>query len=287
MPTSPKSFDGKSDETEDQIGEIFEGLSRDLEAFITRADTHALASDPFDELDLTREVVTAFCPASSGDIEACWLLHRRPVGSETPSARTPECRRCQHLRDMSAEPARELFSNVLSVIDRLLKANLELGQRANRDPLTGVYNRAFLDEALELEMAKAERTGGQILFIIIDVDDFKTLNDAEGHLEGDKYLINLASLLRSHVRASDMIVRFGGDEFLIVAPRAEDEACGAILSRLQAAARLTLAELPSFSMGCATWCVGDDVRGTIRLADERMYHHKRTNQVELEASSCA
>jgi diguanylate cyclase (GGDEF)-like protein len=102
------------------------------------------------------------------------------------------------------------------------------------DPLTGVFNRRYMDTALAKEVSKAERYRTALSLAVIDVDRFKEFNTRFGHLEGDRVLSAAASLLRKNFRAADTIVRYGGDEFIVLMPETNfDEALVAV-QRLQA-----------------------------------------------------
>jgi len=99
---------------------------------------------------------------------------------------------------------------------RALKARLE--EQALRDPLTGLYNRRYLDDALERELVRAQREGYPLSVVLLDLDHFKDLNDAHGHPAGDAVLVSLAKALREQVRAGDLACRWGGEEFLLLLP---------------------------------------------------------------------
>ncbi|MBI4983855.1 MAG: diguanylate cyclase, partial [Rhodocyclales bacterium] len=93
-----------------------------------------------------------------------------------------------------------------------------LKQQVVRDSLTGLYNRRYLDETLEREIARAKREGHPLSLVMIDVDHFKRLNDTYGHQAGDQVLIALGILLRADTRTEDVPCRFGGEEFLVLMP---------------------------------------------------------------------
>lgn len=88
--------------------------------------------------------------------------------------------------------------------------------QAIRDPLTGLYNRRYLDEIMPKEIARAERLEMQLAFLMIDLDHFKIINDTYGHEGGDAVLVTLASYLEHAVRKGDVVIRYGGEEFLIL-----------------------------------------------------------------------
>lgn len=105
----------------------------------------------------------------------------------------------------------------LEVNERL---RLQLQEQAIRDPLTGVFNRRYFAEALDREIARAARENAPFSLIILDVDHFKRVNDAYGHKCGDMVLISLANYLTENTRRSDILCRFGGEEFVILMPDA-------------------------------------------------------------------
>ena len=111
--------------------------------------------------------------------------------------------------------ARE-FADLVSLAvshDRLMQ---DLQERASRDPLTGLANRMRLDEHLHAAIDTARRDGGQLAVLLLDLDDFKLVNDTLGHNIGDRLLLEIAHRLRGCVRESDMVARLGGDEFVVV-----------------------------------------------------------------------
>ena len=97
-----------------------------------------------------------------------------------------------------------------------LQARLE--QQAERDPLTGLFNRRYLTATMDRELARVRREGRPLSLMLIDVDHFKAINDDFGHQVGDECLIRLATLLTENTRESDVVCRWGGDEFLVLLP---------------------------------------------------------------------
>ena len=110
---------------------------------------------------------------------------------------------------------------------------------ALHDPLTGLANRAFLLDRLELALARAERLESRVGLLLLDLDGFKTVNDRLGHGAGDRLLIEIARRLRSAVRSTDLVARLGGDEFLLLCEDVRDEAALTTLADAVAAATAT------------------------------------------------
>jgi diguanylate cyclase (GGDEF)-like protein/PAS domain S-box-containing protein len=100
--------------------------------------------------------------------------------------------------------------------NQILQAKLR--EQSIIDPLTGLYNRLYLDETLERELARADREGYPVSVIMLDIDHFKYVNDLYGHPVGDRYLEEMGKILHAHSRVSDIVCRYGGEEFLAVFP---------------------------------------------------------------------
>ena len=109
-------------------------------------------------------------------------------------------------------------------IESVRALQTQLQEMAIRDPLTGLYNRRYLDDALERELQRAQRQGYPVSVLVIDIDHFKQLNDVHGHQAGDAVLTALASELHQSVRADDLACRWGGEEFVLVLPTMSIEA---------------------------------------------------------------
>jgi diguanylate cyclase (GGDEF)-like protein/PAS domain S-box-containing protein len=116
-------------------------------------------------------------------------------------------------------------------ITPLKRAQAELQEQAIRDPLTGLYNRRYLQERLEHELARARRENQPISFVMIDIDHFKKVNDTFGHNAGDIVLQKLATELLSRTRIGDIVCRYGGEEFLAVLPNVTSETAYEIAER--------------------------------------------------------
>lgn len=126
-----------------------------------------------------------------------------------------------------------LFANQAAVAIQ----NVSLYELAAVDPLTRVYTRRFYEHAFIRELRTAQRAGAPIGFVLVDVDDMKTLNDSGGHLAGDRALEALGALLKGATRASDIVGRFGGDEFAVLLPRTDAAGARAVVDRIVDATR--------------------------------------------------
>ena len=158
----------------------------------------------------------------------------------------------------------------------------QLTYMARHDSLTGAFNRHAMNEILEREEQRARRYRHPIGLLMIDVDQFKEINDRFGHQIGDEVLAEIGKLLQHEARSTDYVIRYGGDEFLVVLPETNGKA-EALRARIQRAVNRRnvsneLIEFPvTLSIGTAHWSVGDtsSIEDILRLADERMYQAKR------------
>ncbi len=127
---------------------------------------------------------------------------------------------------------------------RKLEAELEhVSEQVRQDQLTGTLNRRGLDDAMQREMARAERRKIGLCVAVLDLDNFKKLNDTYGHQAGDDALVHLTKVVRKTLRPTDTVARFGGEEFVIVF--SETDLPQAVLSHAAAAARADQALLPA------------------------------------------
>jgi diguanylate cyclase (GGDEF)-like protein len=154
-------------------------------------------------------------------------------------------------------------------------------RRAHTDALTGVYNRRFMQDAIDREIELVKRNGNSLCLMLADVDDFKMFNTRYGHLAGDRILMEVAILLQKNFRAADLIIRYGGDEFLVIMPDTNLEQGTIAIDRLEALLvrwngkehrQYTL----SLSCGVATYSPGQTVEDIINTADADLYVRKAT-----------
>jgi len=146
------------------------------------------------------------------------------------------------------------------------RLSAEVRSLALRDSLTGLGNRRAWEEALPRQMALAARSRKPLCVALIDVDGFKGLNDRDGHLAGDRVLSESARAWAVEVRASDLLARYGGDEFALLLPDCTIDRAMEIVSRLEEAC-----EGVSFSTGVARWDGVEDADALLRRADDALY----------------
>lgn len=176
----------------------------------------------------------------------------------------------------------EVRTHDLLVANRALEIKVrEVEALAEKDPLTGIYNRHRFDKTLRSEMERAQRYGTSLSLIIFDLDHFKQVNDLYGHTAGDKVLLNLTALIQQHIRESDLLARWGGEEFMIVAPNDKLADANAMAEKL----RVLVAETQlldgvdiTCSFGVAEYTKGDDVGALVKRADAAMYRAKTSGR---------
>ncbi|MEJ2763585.1 GGDEF domain-containing protein [Photobacterium sp. MCCC 1A19761] len=160
----------------------------------------------------------------------------------------------------------------------------KLHQSAVTDNLTGVCNRTKFDQKIYEVFERQNRHSEANCLLILDIDFFKNFNDTYGHLTGDKVLKTVARVLKNNIRLSDMVCRYGGEEFTILLPQTDIETAGQIAEKLrQLVSQQDLSDLLgrgseqqiTISIGCASLTQSDTVKGVIKLADTALYEAKR------------
>ena len=164
-------------------------------------------------------------------------------------------------------------------IAELEKALEEARSVAFVDPLTGALNRRGFEKAYEREMARARRSNSRLALVMIDLDDFKRLNDHFGHLAGDKALMHLVNVLQESMRPSDVLCRFGGEEFVLMLPdTALDGACTAVrrfLAEFSSRVIPGVDQSMTFSAGVVEHDYFESLDEAIERADIATYAAKR------------
>lgn len=153
----------------------------------------------------------------------------------------------------------------------------ELEHMANHDPLTGVANRRRLEERLDAALRSAKADGAPLCLIALDLNGFKRFNDVQGHAAGDRLLKAAASAWFAVLRSNDLIVRMGGDEFLIVLPDCEPGESENVAQRLRAAVPLN----QTCATGTACWNGTESAEELLSRADEAMYTAKNRRPMSV------
>ncbi len=150
-------------------------------------------------------------------------------------------------------------------------------QLAMVDSLTGAYNRRYMDTTLRKEYNRCERWGKSLSLCMIDIDNFKRINDTKGHPFGDQVLQRVAAMLSQTIRDEDILCRFGGEEFLVALPETDAEGAMALSSRLRAAVKqdpFLARHGVTFSGGTATYPEIKGVEELIAASDRALYQAK-------------
>ncbi|HVX96830.1 MAG TPA: GGDEF domain-containing protein [Polyangia bacterium] len=164
---------------------------------------------------------------------------------------------------------------------------------AYRDPLTGLWNRRYFEERLAEEKSRSERAGSGRRFsvLVIDINDFKRINDEHGHPVGDELLKWAGEFLETHLRTHDVACRTGGDEFSVLLPDTTSEDVARLITRLREllAVANRSREIPlGMSLGAGTWLdSGSTTADVIAHADEEMYADKRRQKAAAAMAPAA
>jgi len=171
---------------------------------------------------------------------------------------------------------RQLTDQVFAM-DKVEVLAQEVYKMALLDPLTGLFNRRYIEQRLETEIARSQRHCRPLSVILFDLDEFKQVNDTYGHAAGDALLKAFAERLSKATRGSDASARYGGDEFLVVLPECRPENVEQVLKRL-GGARVGFEDrsLPiHFSAGWADLAQGESAKELLTRADAALYADKR------------
>jgi diguanylate cyclase (GGDEF)-like protein len=157
------------------------------------------------------------------------------------------------------------------------------------DPLTGLYNRRFAEQRLAAEVSRSERKGHPLTVLMLDLNNFKHINDTHGHAAGDQVLQEFAFRLNKVIRGSDLAVRLGGDEFLVLLPECTMEQLQIVLGRLGSVeVERHGQKIPvTFSAGWKQFEMGDRPHELLEKADQVLYAKKRASKETPRAANSA
>jgi diguanylate cyclase (GGDEF)-like protein/PAS domain S-box-containing protein len=253
--------------------EIFRQWPQLLNRFLSTEQTREEVEIPGEDPRVLQIVVTPLYDAISGELDGRVIVAHDITESK------------QSQNDLMAMNE-ILWTKIAEVED--LKTTLQ--EQAIRDGLTGVFNRRFLSETLDKELARGARDGTPISIVMMDVDHFKKFNDTYGHKCGDLVLKELAKFLMSNSRDGDIVCRYGGEEFVVLLPNATHEAAFERAEFWRQGYTATPFEFNglqlyvSFSAGVAGYPEhGGDGEALLHSADHALYHskHHGRNRVTL------
>ena len=187
-------------------------------------------------------------------------------------------------------PADSLAAVLAASLTRAWTDTMRLSAYATHDPLTGLYNRRALHTHLPQWTAWSARYGHPLAVLLVDIDRFKNVNDRYGHAMGDVALQAVAAALRQSVRGSDLVVRYGGDEFAVIAPETAKAECAELSTRILESVRSIAITTPNGDALCFTVSVGSvvshdaagsaprSVESLLAAADQSLYNAKQTGR---------
>lgn len=227
------------------------------------------------------------CLPLSGKEGSAGILQLEFAPEESWMAGSGPGSRQQAQESLAATVAAQLEHSIAS-----LKLREALRDQSIRDPLTGLYNRRFMEESLEREVMRAARNGQPLSLLFLDLDHFKRFNDTFGHDAGDFVLRTMANVFRDFFRGNDLICRYGGEEFAIGLPECSVHDAAARANELRARVRSTPLKYESKSLLPVTLSVGvaafpengPSVADLLRVADERLYRSKSSGRDATTAS---
>ncbi|MCU1278568.1 MAG: diguanylate cyclase with and sensor [bacterium] len=207
-----------------------------------------------------------------------------------PRSMDAQGRLFEHKRLLAEAMARQIG---LALSNLQLRARLEA--HSVRDALTGLHNRRYFDEGAAHELATAQRNRTPLAVALLDVDHFKRFNDQHGHRAGDAVLRDIGALLQKHTRKSDVLCRYGGEEFVLLLPNASVAQARVRAEALLAAARDeyvrhegVLLGPVTLSAGIAAWPVnGSTLDAVVEAADAALYQAKRDGRDRVATASVA
>ncbi len=218
--------------------------------------------------------IVSLCIPLTGQNKILGLLQLRAAHPARPEAVLDQ-------RDLAFAVAEQLALSIGN-----LRLHEVLRQQSIRDPLTGLFNRRYLEETLQRELARAERHAQPTSVIVLDIDHFKRVNDDYGHDAGDIVLRAVAEVLRKAVRAEDIACRYGGEEFVLLMPGAGADIARERAERVRAAVAASTLVHADQSLGALTISAGvasypdhgDTAERLIKAADIALYKAKRSGR---------
>ncbi|RJO74357.1 MAG: GGDEF domain-containing protein [Myxococcales bacterium] len=232
------------------------------------------------------------CPCYESQDYRCWLVAGTLCGGKPQGAfaqKYKSCFNCRIFRQFTDTTINSVYENIGIVIKHLGDKTKYIRELAIKDHLTGLYNRNYLGFIEGREIEAARRRSAPLSIIVFDLDNFKSVNDAYGHLTGDEILKAFGAFLQKQTRASDLLFRLGGDEFLLIMNGTDEPQCRFLERRLLEAVEewnesgeKTIPVPLSFSLGSATTPDPRNFEELMEEADKKMYAHKQSKSERRE-----
>lgn len=226
------------------------------------------------------------CPAYMDHDGRCWLVAGTICAGDVQgelALKYKNCTECDVYKEsIYRDPVSEIYEHLITLVHNFKATQEKLKNMATRDFLTGLYNRHYFNETIAREIERARRHNESLSVIMIDIDKFKQINDRFGHLHGDGILREFATILKKAARKSDILCRYGGDEFLIITPNKDCKTNDAIIERINSSVAEWNSQYASdsyelsLSIGCAVWNNEEDLQNTLHEADSMMYQNKKS-----------
>lgn len=198
------------------------------------------------------------------------------------------------MADQLAHKHRQIMSLNADLEARVQKRTRQLRELAFREPLTGLYNRRHFSEVVSQQFSEAVRYGADLSCLMIDLDDFKVVNDRFGHHTGDDLLILAATTIASQLRAADVAARFGGDEFVVLLPQTAADRAEVLAARIAEKFALDVAErLPQLRVGLSIGVASladappSGPEDLVQAADRAMYQAKSQGKGRIVVGAVA
>ncbi len=197
----------------------------------------------------------------------------------------PDGRTVKYSIAVGIEELKETQNRLAEAHALLALKNKQLERLSNTDWLTGLANRLMLERMFSSELEKVGRYGRPLSCVVMDLDHFKSINDTYGHEAGDTMLIEVADLLRQGVRKTDLLGRWGGEEFCIICPETDLEGAQTLAENLRQridAHTFSVVENLTGSFGVTSHRLGDSRKSMVQRADEALYRAKKHGRNRVE-----
>lgn len=241
-------------------------MSEHTDGYQRKLETHA------DKLEMTHDI------GSINDIIRSLIRDTRDMKDTAEKSRLALTAAQEHVRTAELR------------IQQMERELDQLTERVREDQLTGTLNRRGLDEAFKREAGRADRQSTAMSVALLDIDNFKSLNDVHGHKTGDQALQHIVGVINEHLRPADALARFGGEEFVVLLPDSDTREAVEVMTRLQRelTKRFFLHNnerlLITFSCGVTLRRPGEDLESSVERADRALYQAKRAGKNRVVAT---